>query len=48
MLLVFSLRSLLCGAKIKLWSHVYEDECVQRRQDDQANFRHIKDMIEII
>ena len=34
-------------AKIELWSRVYEGECVQRRQGDQANYHHIKDTMEI-
>ncbi|XP_065557591.1 uncharacterized protein LOC136025487 [Artemia franciscana] len=37
----------IMAAKIELWSHVYEGERVQRRQGDQANYRHIKDMMEI-
>ena len=29
------------------YNKIYEGECVQRRQGDQANYRHIKDMMEI-
>jgi len=37
----------IVAAKIELWSRVYEGERVQRHQGDQANYRHIKDMIKI-
>ena len=46
-LLVFSMRSLLWRLKIELCFRVYEGERVQRRQGDQANYRHIKDMMKI-
>jgi len=42
----FDEKSIL-AAKIELWSRVYQSERVQRRQGDQANYRHIKDLMEI-